>query len=379
MSTADSDLPPLVFIHGWKASILASKSTGKVQFDYTFDRLLGVTAGDVLELPMQWDSDGRQTRDDLEASHPTYDVKGLCGMLTLAQLYGPILKHLRKEGRDVKEFAYDWRRDLDETSLSFEAFLEAVKDDTGKEPQVMGHSMGCLVTLHVLNRNPGLFHSVLFGAGAMGPNFSLMEDFSLVGNMNKIVMNNKMFTPSQQLTNPGAHHMLIAKPEERLQFGKKHTVVLSDATGKPVDVDVGSIEFWRRHKFGMYHPSSGVEVTPAKERWLESVLERCSKFRKALIPKHPASEYPPVAVLNSDGFPTNFKLNLDKDGHVHFDAISTLPGDGRVVYEDSLPPKGIPVSKTITNKRDHSEVLNDVEAVDTLLAHLLSVRGVDSK
>lgn len=121
----------------------------------------------------------------------------------------------------------------------------------------------------------------------------------------------------------------------------------------------------------MYHPLSGIEVTPAKEKWLESVLKKCFKFREALVPKFSPLDYPPVAILNSDGLPTKFKFNLDNNGHIDFENISTLPGDGRVMYEDTVPPKGIPVCMKITNKREHSDVLNDLEAVDKLLAHLL--------
>jgi pimeloyl-ACP methyl ester carboxylesterase len=370
----NADLPPVVFIHGWKSSVLVSKTTGNVMFDYTFDRLTGIKAGDVLSLPCEWDKDseGRQREDDIEALRPCYDVKCLCGTVTLAKLCGPMLQNLRAKGRDVREFTYDWRRELGETSAAFEAFLQQVKGETGKQPQVIGQSMGCLIALHVLNRNPELFHSVLFGAGAISPTFSLMEEISFFGGLNKVGLNDKMFNPSQHLTNPGPFHMLTAYPDERKLFGKEHVVMLEDAAGNPVDVDLRSIDFWKKHQLGMYHPSSGVEITTAKEEWLGSILQRCHKFRSALVPKFPESQYPPVAVLNSDGLDTKFKFVLDNNGYFSGSNVAMLPGDGRVIYEDSLPPKGIPVSMKITNKREHIDVLNDLEAVDKLIAHLIS-------
>ena len=248
----NADLPPVVFIHGWKGSVLVSKTTGNVMFDYTFDRLTGINAGDVLSLPCDWDkgSEGRQREDDIEASRPVYDVKCLCGTVTLVKLYGPMLQNLRSKGRHVREFTYDWRRELGETSAAFEAFLQQVKGETGKQPQVIGHSMGCLIALHVLNRNPELFHSVLFGAGALSPNFSLMEDMSYVGGENKIGLNDKMFNPSQHLKNPGPLHMLTAYPDERKLFGKEHVVMLEDTVGNPVDIDLRSIDFWKKYQLG---------------------------------------------------------------------------------------------------------------------------------
>jgi len=371
---AKSDLPPIVFIHGWKASVLVSKKTGAVAFDFTLDRFLGLTPGNVLDLPMQWDpATDQQLHDDLEASHPMTYVKCLCGTVKLLPVYGPLLEHLRASGRDVREFAYDWRRDLAETSAAAEAFLRAVADETRRPPQVIAHSMGCLVTLHVLNRAPTLFHSVLFGAGAMSPAYAPLEDFSVAGNANnKILRNDTMFTPAQHLTNTGAVHMLAALPNERARCGKEHTVLLEDAAGKPVDLDLTALDTWKKHGLGMYHPASGVTVTPDKETWLTSVLERCHAYRTALLPQHSPDTYPPLAVLNSDGVPTSFKFHLDADGQIDFEHISTLPGDGRIVCEDACPPEGYPLVMKLTNQRAHLDVLNDVESVDKLLACLLS-------
>ncbi|KAL9191569.1 hypothetical protein ACHAXT_001275 [Thalassiosira profunda] len=376
---AADPLPAIVFIHGWKASVLVDAKTGAEKFNYAFSHLLGF-GGNVLELPMERDAGGGQLHDDLVASEPTRNIECLCGSVTLAELYGPLLDHLaHKRKRDVRAFAYDWRRELGETSQKLEAFLEDVKRETGRAAQLIGHSMGCLITLHVLNRRPDLFHSVLFGAGAMSPNLSLTEDYSIVGGPNAIAMSKNMFTPSQHLTNPGAFHMLIAYPGEREKYGKENIVLLYDALGKPAEFDLHSLGTWKRLGIGMYHPESGVEVTETKEEWLQSVLDRCLAFRKGLIPSRPESEYPPVAVLNSDGLPTNFAFHLDGNGKVDFSNVDTLPGDGRVMYEDSLPPDGVPVVRKITNKEEHTVVLNDIEAVDALIECLFEAARRESR
>eukprot|EP00956_Cyclotella_meneghiniana_P001816 scaffold1997_cov79-Cyclotella_meneghiniana.AAC.1 len=367
---------PIVFIHGWKASVLVDKNTRDEKFNYAFPHLLGL-GGPSLHLPMEWEEDEttgmkRQAYDDMVASHPTHDVSCLCGSIKLAKLYGPLLDHLAKKrgNENVHCFAYDWRRELTETSHKFEAFLEGIRSQyskTGVLPQVIGHSMGCLITLHVLNRRPDLFHSVLFGAGALAPNFSLLEDYSIIGGVNTIIRNNAMFTPSQHLTNPGPTHMLIAYPGEREAYGRKETNMLFDASGQPVEYDLNKLETWAKLKIGMYHPNSGVQVTAAKEAWFRSVLNKCLAFRKGLIPSKPSSAFPPVAVLRSDGFPSKFGFHIDTDGHVDFSKANMMPGDGRVIAEDSLPPNGIPLVKIITNKEEHSAVLNDLKSVDNLL------------
>ena len=61
MST--KSLPPVVFIHGWKASVLADKNTGKDEFSYTLGVVSGMAKDPKLELPMEWDSDGNQVKE----------------------------------------------------------------------------------------------------------------------------------------------------------------------------------------------------------------------------------------------------------------------------------------------------------------------------
>ena len=55
--------------------------------------------------------------------------------------------------------------------------------------------MGCCITLHCMNQWPDLFHSILFGAGAMSPMISILEDWSTIGGINTIVNNANYFLP----------------------------------------------------------------------------------------------------------------------------------------------------------------------------------------
>lgn len=61
----------------------------------------------------------------------------------------------------VKEFGYDWRLDLNQTSDQLVDFLAKLKKETGKPVIVIAHSMGGLVTHGALNKNPELFRGII--------------------------------------------------------------------------------------------------------------------------------------------------------------------------------------------------------------------------
>jgi len=370
-------LPPVVFVHGWKASVLVDCTTRQPKFDYNFRELITGRGGrGVLELPLEWDTvSGRQVTDNLVASHPCYDVKA-CGCLTIGKIYKPLISHLEEKYgfEKVHLFAYDWRRELDEHSHNLEAFLQDVAaKHEGQKPQVVAHSMGCCITLHCMNRRPDLFHSLLFGAGAMSPMISILEDWSTIGGINTIVNNANYFYPAQQLTNPSSLHFLQLFDNERETFGKEHRNILLDAQGLVVTATrFHRLDTWKRLQIGMYHPKSGVTVTPEKEVWFQSLLDKSREFRRGLVPSATTRpKLPPCAVLNSNGHPTKCSFCLSIDGTLDLNAYLTLPGDGRISYEDSLPPASVPLVMIITNQSEHSQVLNDLPNVETLLEALL--------
>jgi pimeloyl-ACP methyl ester carboxylesterase len=373
MNAATSPLPPVVFIHGWKASVLADEKTGKTEFDYTLGRLLGIAKDPALELPLQWDENHNQVRDNLVAVNPCHSATAFCGV-KIGSIYGPMLDFLEK-ARDLRTFAYDWRRPLDESAVLFEEFLVQVKEQCGQPPQVVAHSMGCLITLSVLNKRPQIYHSILFAAAAFSPVVSILKDFSLVGGMNVVVRNSTMFTPKVHLSNTAPFYFL-PYPMERERWGKPHVITFWDESKTTLDqYDLHKVDTWKRLKIGMYHPESGVEYTPAHDAWLQTVLNRVRTYREGLIPTNSglkSSDCPPVCVLRSDYADTEFGY-MCSNGQIDLkNNITFLRGDGRVTLEDSMPPTGIPVSKVVTNDREHSQVLNDIESVSLLLDHLIA-------
>ena len=378
--TSSALLPPLVFIHGWKASVLTNKHTNKDEFDYTLGKCLGISSDPDLELPLELETDGTQVKDDLIPTSACHSATAdlICVKLKVAPIYGPLLDHLHKT-RDLHVFAYDWRMCLDETVAKFEQFLlDVTQRCDGQAPQVIGHSMGCLITLHLLNKRPELFHSILFGAGAMSPNASLLHDFSIMGEKNTIVKNTTMFTPKINLSNPSAIHFL-AYPGERELYGKPNTTLFrKEDTDMPVELDLHNVETWKKYKLGYYHPQSGCadDVTDKMEKWLQIVLNKAYNFRRGLLPTNSglkASDCPPIACLRGDHEDTDASYVVRSSSGVDFHTdVGTLRGDGRVLLEDAVPPNDIPVIKIVTNDKEHSQVLNDIENVQMLLDLLIA-------
>ena len=358
--------PPVVFIHGWKASVLVDKNTSRPEFDYTLGTLLGLTRDPALELPLEFDSNGHQVKDNLVATEPCHSAR-FCG-IKLGDIYGPLLDYL-EENRDFRPFAYDWRRPLGETAASFREFLQQVKDDCGQPPQVIAHSMGCLVTLNILNSHPELFHSVLFGAAAFSPNASVLKDFSLLGEKNVVLKNSTMFTPRINLSNPAPFHFL-ARTGEREMWSKPHVDLFFDEAGKAVAHNLYDVQTWKHLQCGIYHPDSGVEDPEKLESWLQSILDKARIFREGLIPTK--KKYPPVTVLRGDYEDTEFSYVIRQNGIDLKTDITCLRGDGRITLEDAVPPKGIEVGKIVTNDKDHAAVLNDIDNVKMLLEYMLS-------
>jgi len=375
MTTTSCSLPPVVFIHGWKASVLADKKAGHAEFDYTVGVLSGLAKDPSLELPLEWDVHGNQVKDNLVATEPCHSITCLCGMVKLQELYGPVLDHLERT-RDLHVFAYDWRLCLNETATDFEKFLVDVRESTGRTPQVVAHSMGCLITLSVLNRCPKIFHSILFGAGAMGPAAAPIKDFSLLGENNTNLRNTTMLTPKVHLSNPSAFHMLSGYPGERELFGRAHPILFKDEDDEPLELDMCNVKTWKKYRVGVYHPDSGIDAVDGKtEAWFQSVLDKVRVFRQGLLPKNSglkASDCPPISVLRGDHTDTEFCYSVRHAGLDLKEGIGYLRGDNRVTLEDTLPPKDIPVCKIVTNDRAHVDVLNDIENVDMLLKLLIS-------
>jgi len=228
--SADHSLPPLVFIHGIKGSVL-SDTQGTVHWLNVWQGL-GLTSTD-LRLPLKWQGEV-QERDGLVATAPLSAVGW-------HEVYAPFLNWASASGRVFCPFAYDWRRDNQENTGEFVKFLEKVSGETGQtRVQVAAHSMGGLITFAVLNRRPDLFHSVLFAGVPFGSSISFLEDMHS-GTSNGF--NKRILNPQVLFTFVSPYTLFPADPKES---------GLADAHGNRIMHDWFSVDDWSRQKLGIF-------------------------------------------------------------------------------------------------------------------------------
>lgn len=173
------DLPPIVIIHGLKGSFLKDKRTNVRKY-LTLGTLLNLV-DDQFPLPLERENDnkGQQKMDDIVSDGVMDRIGYRC--LSLAEIYATLIDHLKAKGREVHEFHYDWRRELEETSNNLEIYLDNLLKDSKYGAQMICHSMGGLITFPLINIRPDLFHSILFGGAALGPGLNFLQDVSIPG------------------------------------------------------------------------------------------------------------------------------------------------------------------------------------------------------
>jgi len=210
---------------------------------------------------------------------------------------------------------------------------------------------------------------VLFAAAAIGSGVSFLPDVSDVeapGNL--MGLNKTMLTPRNWLGWPSPNFFwpLLGQPNSQ---GGPHLV---EADGSAVQCDFHNIKDWKTLRLGPYHPNSGVDMDSEADAFFAETLAQAQAYKR-LVVCDPAVMYPPIAVLNSDAEPTitSFRREGIDQPFNMLQGFATTPGDGRVALSDAHPPPGVPVLRTITNSRSHSEVLSDLSHVHELLNDLL--------
>lgn len=144
---------PIVVMGGYRGLILRDAHTGKrvwIPLKAGFhlrkiDLLLGPTREDELK-----------ARDTI---YPDGMLKNI-GPIDLCKRF--IKKLDLYPGNTVREFGYDWRLSLDITRDELIEFLEALREETGKTPLVIAHSMGGLVAHGAVQKRPELFRGLIY-------------------------------------------------------------------------------------------------------------------------------------------------------------------------------------------------------------------------
>lgn len=353
-SQSSENALPLVFVPGLNGSLLFDESGSNrwVRLHHS----LGFSTPD-LSLPLSWTASGEQTRDGLRPDGVIMDVSLISGVLGL-DFYGPWV-HFAGElaERPLHVFAYDWRRANIETSAKLEEFLLAVSAKYGNRPvQVVGHSMGGMLTLSVLNRRPELFDRVVFAGvpfrGGIGY-LSNMHTGLQIGANGSLLSAEVLF----------GHPSVYSFYPSGLPF--ENTDVARDKDGKLTQLDFYNAETWREHGFGVFHAQSAKWRGDADNRmsFLTRALSEGRKFREAMQPRRKADAYPPVLVVASNSRPTEAYIqpvapSVKTGDRWAVPKAGTLPGDGSVLYRDMLPPEPIAHDVALSDY-SHPALLND--------------------
>lgn len=340
---------PLVFIHGIKGAKLADAAGNPVWI--TGAQALGLRTPE-LSLPLTW-TDGTQGRDAISPQGVLTEVS-VIPVLVRDRVYGPWMEAARKMDRPFHPFFYDWRRDNLETVAGFEKFLEFIRAKyPGQKIRVVAHSMGGLVTMAVLNRNPGWFEKVFFAGAPFRGGIGFLVDLHAG---EPAGLNRKLLAPEVLFTFPSVY-TLFQQGESRLV----------DENGAPVPMDFYRAKDWRSNRLGVFAESStsSSDRDGERERFLETALEHGRRFRAMLKPRPGAKDYPPVVVISGKEHPTLSRAMRGGPKSVRGWDFETLPkesGDGRIRAADALPPDGIPYH-VFFSRNEHSDLLNDPEVI----------------
>mmetsp|Transcript_17748 Transcript_17748/g.22638 ORF Transcript_17748/g.22638 Transcript_17748/m.22638 type:complete len:413 (+) Transcript_17748:143-1381(+) len=394
--------PPLVLIHGIKGSMIYDRHNNPLYL--TLKQALGWKTP-ILKLPIEWEVSeehgARQKTDGSKRGRAIEQVAGPLSKFVGAQGYHKILFWARQKygseivvhgflgeaysnaddemmekmalGSTSKRFfvfTYDWRRDNNENAIRLINFMKVLNKIHGEKGQVVAHSNGGLLAWNAVNSHPQLFHSALFAAVPFGPSLNFLKDMNTQVGF-------KSLSPDVLFTHPCYYSFFPVYKIKNMDGTDCWSEVDSkarifDIEGNPVEMDWTDAKAWK--EMDLLFPT--LDGAGEKEkRHLQHCLDQAILFRKSMEVTDAAS-LPPLAVLVGDSIPTktgcvmsvstgsNPKKTYDFD-----DSRTVMLGDGRIPTPNAFLP-GDCKYDTYTTKKSHSNVLDEVELVEQILASL---------
>lgn len=336
--TAPGEGTPLVFVPGIKGSALADEG-GKTVF-LTPLQALGLSTPR-LALPTRFDG-VVQERDGRHATGILRDLF-IIPRLVGEHIYGPWLDALAKTKRPIYLFAYDWRRDNLETLEQLTHFVASVHQRHGSAVQLVGHSMGGLLSLALLARGTNDVASCAIVGSPLRGGIGFLPDLHVGVPVGR---NQALLGADVIATFPSVYSFFPSTP--------------GDGVDEPT-LDFFDPAAWKRSKVGPY--AVGHSPNPTFDAFLALALERAHQFRH-LIELEPELTIP-LTVVAGDGIPTLATARHSGDVW-DFEQAPRQPGDGRVPLERARPRR---LSHTlVTSKAEHAALLNDPTVIEALLA-----------
>lgn len=329
---------PVVIIPGLTGSELVNEKTGKtVWFS------VGRAEDDDLRLPIS--PEIAANRDDLAAGDILRSVK-ISSLLPKFQIYENLIKSLEKDGyvegriddptaggfQDTfYVFPYDWRRDNVENAILLLEKLDKVRARV-KRPNlrfnVVAHSMGGLIARYaaMYGKNDLSDHM----KGPAGDRAAYFNNISLIGTPNggsvmmlEALLNGLSLTGGWRMNLPFVRDLtkfdLFTIPSAYQLLPHDGLLRVFDEDLKKIDVDVYSLETWKKYGWPAYEDkgfkdefSAGEQILA--EKYLRTVLHRAKLFQSAL----------------------NAKPNPDRSVRVYnFGAECRPTMDGMIVYKET--------------------------------------------
>ncbi|MCJ1284806.1 hypothetical protein MMC26_004143 [Xylographa opegraphella] len=354
-----------------------------------------------------------------------------------------LLKRLRhcknaREGRlRVHDYGYDWRLSPHLLSRQLEAFLRQLACNQADIPvhergaTVIAHSLGGIITRHVVNRVPSLFAGVVYAGvpqhciNILGPlrsgdevllssrvltaqvNFTLRTSFVLLPESGQCFINKVTneeyhvdffnieswkkyaFSPCIATALPP-----INQPERKGLLGSMAVSLpalgprkISGGTTSRTVPSSNTVNTAARTNEGYAGPAN-VQLGPSQPQssstlplvaalaYLERTLAEVLAFKRetAFKPEHASSNnYPPVSILYSTSVPTVYGARVAGRESIQradaYDDLAFASGDGVVLARAAMLPRGYKVAKNgkVRTERGHVGLLGDLDGVGKCL------------
>jgi pimeloyl-ACP methyl ester carboxylesterase len=330
---------PLVFIPGIKGSSLVDEQK-KVQWLDIFEAMALRTPN--IKLPLTWDQNNHQGADSLVATEPLKQIDFFFNLFQYP-IYKNWLKGAEDLGHPFLSFAYDWRRDNEETLDKLTLFITKVFEENGKRKiNIVGHSMGGMLTFAFAGIHPEMIQNLFIAGSPLQGGIGFLPDLT---EGTATALNKKITSAEVLSTFPSVYSFF--------PFDSENHVLSSQ--GLPIKVDFFSTSTWESHWWGLFN-SENIDLV-ASRNFLTKALDQAKLFRKKLSKQ--SMTYPKIFIISSRAHKTLKAVTLNET-HLKLDFKSQPQGDGdgRVCETDALPPTGIPYELFETSE-PHEHLLED--------------------
>ncbi len=351
-------------VPGFKGSHLIDPQTQKLEY-LPFQMLINARKPN-LRLKLDPDEPGTERMEASEALQPYAVITRIGTAVDLCHRFFNLMK--RREQDETlpysfrfHSFAYDFRRDNVTSALALEKRIQEIYDANGQQPvTIVGHSMGALLSLHVVNRRPELVRACVF-VGA--PFRSLRGILKVLNTGDTMLLNADSVSEHVQFTWPSGYAMLCAS-------GLR---VFVDQHGNSVDLDLWNPEEWIRRgmtsSIRLAIQERGDEGKDEMRRYMKRVLDKAKEFNATMRQHDPRIAYPPIAIVTADNRSLGWSWNaqIRSDGWIESvdweKPIHSVPADGTCPTFSMHPPEGVPVLAEFQTTYLHRSMMNDLDAI----------------